>query len=295
MQENLRASEKNIKGGWKVKMETSNLTKKRIREYLDVGKRFDGRKLLEHRNIEIEIGVSKNAEGSARVKLGNTEVIAGIKLDISEPYPDHEDEGTMMTTMELLPLSSEEFEYGPPKIDAIEIARIIDRGIRESGMIDFKKLCVKKGEKVWTVFIDLDSINDDGNLLDACALAAIAALLTAKMPKYDDKKEKVCFGEWTSKKIPLSKDIPITFTFHKIGQSFILDPGKEEEDSSEGRISIAVSCAKKDVMINAMQKGGEEEFSAEEILKTIESAEKKYKEIEKDVFGKIEKNIKEKK
>ena len=127
--------------------------------------------------------------GSAKVKIGDTEVIAGIKLDVGEPYTDHEDEGTMVTTLELLPLSSEEFEYGPPRINAIEIARIVDRGIRESGMIDFKKLCLKKGEKVWTVFIDIYSINDGGNLLDASCLAAIVALLEAKMPKYDDKKE----------------------------------------------------------------------------------------------------------
>ncbi len=275
-------------------METPNLTKKRIKDYLEAGKRFDERKLLEHRDMQIETGVSKNAEGSARVRLGNTEVLAGVKLGLGEPYPDHEDEGTMMTTMELLPLSSEEFEYGPPRINAIEIARIVDRGIRESGMIDFKKLCVKKGEKVWTVFIDLYSINDDGNLLDACCLAAITALVTAKMPKYNEKEEKVCFGEWTSKKLPLTKDIPITLTFHKIGKSIILDPSRGEEAASETRLSVALSSGKKDIIINAMQKGEDEPLSAEEVLEIIGSAEKKYKEIEKEIFNKIEKNIKEK-
>ena len=128
-------------------METSNLTKKRIKDYLESGKRFDSRKPLEYRDIDIEIGISKNAEGSARVRIGKTEVVAGVKMDVGTPYPDHEEEGTMMTTLELLPLSSDEFEYGPPSINAIEMARIIDRGIRESGAIDFKKLCIKKEEK----------------------------------------------------------------------------------------------------------------------------------------------------
>ena len=191
-----------------------------------------------------------------------------------------------MTTLELLPLSSENFEYGPPRINAIEIARIVDRGIRESGMLDFKKLCVKKGEKVWTVFIDLYSVNDDGNLLDACALAAVAALLNAKIPKYNEKEERVCFGELTSKKLPLTKDIPLTFTFHKIGNSIILDPSVEEEETSEARLSVALS-SKKEVIINAMQKGGEEAFSPDEVLKIVDAAEKKYKEIEKDIFNKI--------
>jgi len=276
-------------------MEISNLTKKRIKDYLEAGKRFDGRNLLEHRKIEIETGVSKNAEGSARVKLGNTEVVAGVKLGVGEPYTDSEDRGTLITTMELLPLSSEEFDYGPPRINAIEIARIVDRGVRESGMIDFEKLCIKKGEKVWTVFVDIYSINDDGNLLDASCFAAIAALLDAKMPKYDEKEERVAYGEWTSKKVPLTENIPLTLTFHKIGRSIILDPSREEEASSEARLTISMSSNKKDIMINAMQKGNEAALSEEEILNIIDSAEKEYKNVEKEIMGKIEKNLKGKK
>ena len=41
--------------------------------------RFDGRKNDEHRKITVEYGISKSAEGSARVKIGNTEVIVGVK------------------------------------------------------------------------------------------------------------------------------------------------------------------------------------------------------------------------
>lgn len=276
-------------------MEISNLTKKRIKDYLEAGKRFDGRDLLDHRDLEIEIGISKNAEGSSKVRLGNTEVVAGVKMDVGEPYPDHEDEGTMMTTLELTPLSSEEFDYGPPRINAIETARIVDRGIRESGMLDFKKLCIKSGEKVWTVFIDLYSINNDGNLLDACALAAIAALMTAKMPKYDEKTERVVYGEYTNKKIPITKNVPITFTFHKVGKTIILDPGREEEAASESRVSIAVSSDGKEVKINAMQKGQEAALTTEEMFEILDLAEKKYKEASKDIFSKIEKDLKTKK
>lgn len=276
-------------------MEVSNLTKRRIKDYLGVGKRFDGRNLLDYREIKIENGVSKNAEGSAKVKIGNTEVIAGVKLGAGEPYPDHEDEGTMVTTLELLPLSSEEFEYGPPRINAIEIARIVDRGIRESGMIDFKKLCIKKGEKVWTIFINIYSLNDEGNLLDACCLAAIAALLEAKVPKYDEKEDRVVFGELTSKGLPLTKNIPLNFTFHKIGKEIILDPILEEEAASEARLSLAISSNGKETIINAAQKGNETSFSQEEILKIVDSAEKKYKELEKEIMEKIEKNLKGKK
>ena len=45
---------------------------------LEQGKRADGRKLEDYRKITIETGISKNAEGSARCKIGDTEVLAGV-------------------------------------------------------------------------------------------------------------------------------------------------------------------------------------------------------------------------
>src|SRR3989338_2308984 len=259
-------------------MEVSNLTKKRIIDYMKEGKRFDSRGLLEYRDIKIELGVSKNAEGSARIKIGNTDVIAGIKLETGEPYTDHPDSGTLITTVEFLPLSSNKFEPGPPKIDAIETARIVDRGVRESGFIDFEKLCMKKGEKVWTVFLDIYSLNDAGNLIDAACLAAVCALKDAVFPKYNEKEEVIEYGEWTAKKLPLTDATPITMTFHKIGDTLLLDPIREEEDASEARLSIAVS-KNKEPRINAMQKGEETAFDKKEIFKIIDNAVKKSSEI----------------
>jgi exosome complex component RRP42 len=261
-------------------MEISKITKERLKEFLSEDKRFDGRKLLDFRDIVIETGISKNAEGSAKVKIGDTEVVAGVKIDVTEPYPDHEDEGTLITTVELLPLSSPEFESGPPRIEAIEIARIVDRGVRESGFIDFKKLCIKEGEKVYGIFLDIYSLNSNGNLIDAACLAAVAALRTAKMPKYDAKLEKVKYGELTSKDVPLEKNMPLTITFHKIGEKILVDPISEEEKASEARLSIALS-EDKEVLINAVQKGEAGVFSEEEAGKIIDLAAEKFKEYKK--------------
>ena len=264
-------------------MEISNLTKERIKEFLSKEKRFDGRKLLDFRKIEIETDVSKNAEGSCRVKLGDTEVIAGVKINVAEPYPDSEDEGTLVTLAELLPLSSPRFEMGPPSIEAVELARIVDRGIRESGFIDFKKLCIKKGEKVFSIMVDIYSINDSGNLIDASCLAAVLALKTAKMPKYDSKKEKIEFGTLTNKGLPLTNKLPLTITFYKVGEKILVDPVKEEEDSSNARLSVALSENNKEILINALQKGGEEPFSEEEVGRILDLAVEKFKELKKAI------------
>src|SRR3989344_9684841 len=129
-----------------MEQKTPQITENRIKKYLSEGKRFDDRKPEEFREIIIEKGISKNAEGSVMVNIGKTEVLVGVKMDVSEPYPDSPDKGNLMVTAELLPLSSPMFESGPPKIDAIEMGRIIDRFVRESKFINLEKLCIKEGE-----------------------------------------------------------------------------------------------------------------------------------------------------
>jgi len=266
------------------KMETSNLTGERIKEYLSKGKRFDNRKPDEFREIIIETGISKNAEGSARIKIGKTEVLVGVKMNVSEPYPDSPDKGNLMVTAELLPLSSSRFENGPPKFNAIELGRIIDRAIRESKFIELEKLCIKEREKVWTVFIDIYSINDDGNLLDAAGLGAIVALKNTKIPKYDKKNEKVLYGELSENKIPLIKEIPISITVHKIGNNLIIDPTREEEDISETRVTIGSSNG----VISSIQKGNEKSLSIEKFENILDLVEK----TERKLFKKLEKFLK---
>ena len=128
-----------------MSIETPKVNAERVKKYIIEGKRFDGRALDEFREIKIETNISKHAEGSARVILGKTEVVVGVKMGTAEPYPDSPDKGNLMVTAELLPLSSERFESGPPKFPAIELGRVVDRVIRESKFIDLEKLCIKEG------------------------------------------------------------------------------------------------------------------------------------------------------
>ena len=263
-------------------METARITGERISQYLSQGKRFDGRKPEDFRDIEIETGVSKKAERSARVTIGKTEVIVGVKMDVMEPYPDSADRGNLIVSTELLPLSSERFESGPPRFPAIEIGRLTDRAIRESKFIQMEKLCIKEGEKVWAVYIDIYSLNDDGNLMDAAEIGAVAALKTARMPKYDEETGKVLYGEFTEKKLPLQKEPPIMVTAYKIGNSWIVDPTLEEEDVSEAKVSIG---ATPDGVISSIQKGEAREIDIKEFEDVLDLTER----VRKKVFKEIEK------
>jgi len=263
------------------RMKVTNLTKEKLKAMFAEGKRFDRRGLLDYRDLEVTYGVSNKAEGSARVKIGKTEVIAGVKLQVGEPYPDSPDKGNLMVSGDLLPLASPRFESGPPGFDAIELPRLIDRAIRSSGLIEFEKLVITKGEKVWTIIVDVYPINDDGSLIDAGTTAAFAALKDAYFPELD-KDGNIDYEKKTKKKLPLVKDIfPISFTFHKLGDSLILDPTREEEEASDTRITFGISEWNGQKMLNSCQKKGEATLSGKDISEIMKTIPKKFEDLSK--------------
>lgn len=250
--------------------------KQHLVEAIRKGVRYDGRKPDEFRKVSVEYGVTLNAEGSARVRAGDCEVIAGVKFELMQPYADTPNEGTLMVNSELTPLASPDFESGPPSIDSIELARVVDRGIRESHAIDVKKLVVKAGEKVWGVSVDIIPLNATGNLIDISGLAVLAALKDAKLPAIA-KDGSVDYKTKTKASLPLSKE-PIPVTVYVIGGELIVDPTVEEEKAAEARLTIS---SMDENTICAMQKGGDAPLLVEQIDAMVDLALKKAKELRK--------------
>ena len=240
----------------------SEIKRKYLHKLAQANKRIDGRAFDEYRPIDIKINFVKKAEGSAKVELGNTKVLVGVKLEVGEPYPDSPDCGVLTTNAELIPMASPEFEAGPPDEKSIELARVVDRGIRESEMIDLEKLCIEPGEKVWVIFVDVHILDFDGNLFDASSLAALAALLTAKVPN-----ERFDLGE--DQPLPIKNDPPISCTFVKYSNVIAVDPCLEEELIADARLTVAID---KNGDIRAMQKGLAGSFTVDEVRKIIKSA-----------------------
>ena len=254
----------------------SNIIREHLLELFSKDFRLDGRKFDQYRDIKVEYGISsRSAEGSARVKIGNTEVLAGVKLELGEPYSDNPDEGTIMVNVELLPLSNPEFESGPPGIEAVELSRVVDRAIREGKALNFKKLCITPKEQMWIVLIDIYPVNDAGNLFDAAALAALAALKDAKFPKIEDGK--ISYRESTGQKLPLEK-LPLSCTVYKIGNYILVDPVSEEELIVDARLTVGVL---EDGTLCSLQKGGDFGLNPEEVDQMVDVAVKKTKELRK--------------
>ena len=66
---------------------------------------------------------------------------------------------------------------------SVALSRLLERGLRDSKAVDTEGLCVLVGRYVWAVRLDVRLLDDGGAAADACALAAAAALLTARVPQ----------------------------------------------------------------------------------------------------------------
>jgi exosome complex component RRP42 len=251
-----------------------HLRKQQMWDSISKGKRLDGRALDEIRPIEIEVGLIKKANGSARVKLGNSEVVAGVKVETGEPFEGLENKGALILSAEVLPTASPYIEPGPPDEETVELARVVDRGIRESEMLDLSKLALIPGEIVYVIFVDCSVINADGNLFDATSYAAVSALMNSTLPVFEIRDRKaVDTGE---KQNPPLTTVPVSITAVRIGESVILDPTAEEEACMDARITITTNS---DQNFAAVQKGSTGAFTVEQLKRAAATARIKGEEI----------------
>ena len=251
------------------------IIKESVTNLVKNGERTDGRAFDEYRDISLETGVIEKAEGSARVKIGNTQIVIGAKPQIGTPFGDTPNFGVLMTNTELLPMAAPNFESGPPDENSVELSRVTDRCIREGKVVDLEKLCIIEGEKVWMVFLDLHVIDYDGNLMDAAVLGSVAALMTTKIPTITIEDDEVVLDYDNMVPLPVN-DTALMSTFAKIGDELLIDPSLEEEEIMGARLSIGVT---KDGNICAMQKGGPQPLNREEILKVVSIAKMKTAEL----------------
>ena len=240
------------------------------------GKRYDGRRFDEYRPFKVVTNVVQQAEGSSRVQLGGTDVFCGVKMQPGTPYPDSPNSGTMSTAAELIPMASPTFEPGPPRPDAIELSRVVDRGLREAKTVDVEKLVITPGEKVWVMFVDFHIVDYDGNLYDACSLAGIAAMLTTTVPM-----KKHGFGE--DHPLPV-ENYPVMTTAMKVGPGIVWDPGLTEDQVGGPRLSVSTD---QNGHIRAMQKGMRGGFTQDEVLSILREAPRKGQELRESLFKQL--------
>ncbi|OMO92393.1 hypothetical protein CCACVL1_06862 [Corchorus capsularis] len=231
-------------------------------------------------------------DGLAEVQLGQTRVMGIVTAKLLQPYRDRPNEGTLAIYTELSPMADPSFETGRPGESAVELGRIIDRGLRESRAVDTESLCVVAGKLVWAIRIDLHILDNGGNLVDAANIAALAALMTFRRPECslggEDGQEVIIHPPEMREPLPLivhHLPIAITFGFFNDESVVVIDPTHSEEAVMTGRM-VATVNANGDIC--SIQKAGGEAISQGVIMQSLQLAITKAADITKQIKEAVE-------
>lgn len=206
--------------------------------------RDDGRTQIQYRPIEIETGVIPSAMGSARVILGNTDVIACAKANTYTPSWDRPNEGKLRIHVDMSATASPRFEGRRGEQLSEEISTILNKAYES---IRLESFCIVPQIKSWVVDVDVSVLSIDGNVYDTVSFAVKAALATSAIPKMvaaeEDEGERELqvtddpFDTWT----PDVSNIPCLITLSKVGDSVLVDTTSHEEQCSSFTCILAVT------------------------------------------------------
>ncbi|WCJ28914.1 Exosome complex component RRP45B [Euphorbia peplus] len=263
--------------------------KKFIETALASDLRIDGRNPLEYRKLTIKFG---KEDGSSEVQLGQTHVMGFVTSQLVQPYRDRPNEGSLSIFTEFSPMADPSFEPGRPGESAVELGRIVDRGLRESRAVDTESLCVLAGKLVWAVRIDLHILDNGGNLVDAANIAALAALLTFRRPECtlggEDGQEVIVHPPEVKEPLPLiihHLPIAVTFAFFNSEHTMVVDPTHHEEAVMGGRMTITAN-ANGDIC--AIQKAGGEGVMQSDIMRCLRLASRNAESLTKKIKDAVE-------
>ncbi|MEM3405801.1 MAG: exosome complex exonuclease Rrp41 [Candidatus Pacearchaeota archaeon] len=226
-------------------------------------KRFDGRKEDELREIRAEVGVVKNADGSALFSFGDTIAIVAV-YGPRVMHPQHMQDatkGVLRVNYDMLSFSVPERKKPGISRRSQEISKVTEWAL--TPVIDLDKF----PNTVIDVFIQV--IQANASTRCAGINAAAMALAHAGLPM---------------------KDMISAVSIGKIGDKIVADLIKEEEDYDEegGATDIPIAMLHNTKEISLLQLDGEVSF--EELKEAIELAKKVIEKIyikQKEALKKI--------
>lgn len=217
------------------------------------------------RPVEIHPHFISSAEGSALIRIGETQVICTASVDEGVPaFLKGQGKGWVTSEYGMIPRATDtrtrrESSQGRQGGRTHEIQRLIGRSLR--GVTDLEKL----GER--TVWIDCDVIRADGGTRTASITGAFVALGLA----YKAMKEKGAIRQ-----IPLT-DAVAAVSVGLVGPEVMLDLDYGEDSNAEVDMNVVMTGSGKLVEVQATAEG--RPFSREELDRLVEMAQKGIQEL----------------
>ncbi|XP_078608298.1 exosome complex component RRP42-like [Branchiostoma floridae x Branchiostoma japonicum] len=239
--------------------------------------RSDGRACEDYRHVEVETDVVSNTSGSARLRLGNTDILVGVKAEMGEPDPGRPKEGKLEFFVDCSANASPEFEGRGGEELAIEVSNALQRVFNSKSTLDLTALCIIPEGQCWVLFVDVLVLECGGNLFDAVSLAVKAALFNTRIPTVvvtadDEGQQEIELSDdpYDVKRLDVD-NVPLIVTLSKIGHRHVVDASWEEELCSLARLTVGVT---QKGTIAGLNKEGSGSLDPESIYEMIESGKK---------------------
>lgn len=192
---------------------------------IEKGKRLDGRKPMELRDIEMKVGVIPNANGSSYVRFGKTIAVAAV-YGPRLLYPKHlqeNDRAVLQCRYNMAPFSVDERVRPGGSRRGTEISKVIKLAFEP---VMFLENYPKTGIDVY-----IEIIQADGSTRVTSVNAASLALADAGIPM---------------------RDLVVGLSGGKIGDTIIVDLDGKEDNNSEADVPVAYLPNKKEITLLQM-------------------------------------------
>ncbi|KAM7436232.1 Exosome complex component RRP43 [Porites harrisoni] len=238
------------------------------RQFLKQDVRPDGRALLEFRKTILNVGSISTAEGSSLVKLGNTTVVCGVKAEFAVPSQEKPKLGFIGQ----LNLSC------CVQFSANQFALHAFFWITSCEPISLEDLCIAEGKLCWVLYVDIMCLSYDGNITDACLIAAVAALQNTRLHSVKIDEETQTPEPSEKKEVSLNlRQHPVASTFGIFDDSVLFaDPTDEEENLVSGIVTIVVTD---DDKIAAVHKPGGSPLTDDKLQECFKKSGRRGKEV----------------
>ena len=171
--------------------------------------REDGRARLDFRHLSLEVGLLPQTSGSARLRIGGTEVLVGVVAVLAEPPATTPDMGRLVVAVGCGPGGDAAVAAGLPEYTSTgggslgssstassqaQHSLLEDKRVWLEGALaqlygpttmggPLRALCIAPGRQCWELRVHVQLIRADGCPLDAASLAIRAALHATRVPR----------------------------------------------------------------------------------------------------------------
>lgn len=213
-------------------------------KFLEAGIRPTGHHLTHVRKTAISPNSIRTADASSMVKVGNTTVVCGLKLEVGAPLSVSPKDGRISVGLTLKPLCSSKFEIGADNDLSVSVAQLLSEVVEKSGLLDFSQFCIQDGKSVWVVHADLVCLDFDGNIVDAALLALVSALKELKLPEThideDDAQAQVMITDGPKTAVVMDH-VALPLSFISIDKHVLADPRLADEEVADASWTIVMN------------------------------------------------------